>query len=309
MKKEVDMLKKIIQRTAFLLMSLFIPAVLFPNQAKVARYLYDANQVRYELYQANGGQPYNWLFFPGGPGSDSIYLHSLIDELKLPGNVWLVDLPGSGSNIQGGFSENFDQWMVIFPEIIKQFDHPVLVGHSFGGMFPLLFPEIEEYLKGFVILHSSPVLWTEEATTYAKQFGLPDFSREIQAFILNPNQETFEAALSVCMPYYFPKETLEKGKKMFSQGAFQYQPAIWWLKKSIELNFSAEWIPQKIPTLIVGGKYDCICPFSLFEKDERFKRDNIELFFIENAGHAGWIENPDAVRTAFEQFITRLEIE
>jgi hypothetical protein len=41
---------------------------------RMSNYLYDKGHVRYELYQSNGGKPYNWLFFPGGPGADSNYL-------------------------------------------------------------------------------------------------------------------------------------------------------------------------------------------------------------------------------------------
>ena len=70
--------------------------------------------------------------------------------------------------------------------------------------------------------------------------------------------------------------------------------------------FSAKWVPQRVPTLIVGSKYDCICPFSLFEKDNRFHRSNIELFFIEDAGHIVWMENPSATRAAFQGIISRL---
>src|SRR5271170_5066336 len=79
--------------------------------SKMKNYLYDSNHVRYELYQTNEGKPYNWLFFPGGPGADSSYLRSLVDELKLPGNVWLIDLPGNGSNLQDAPQDNFDSWI------------------------------------------------------------------------------------------------------------------------------------------------------------------------------------------------------
>ena len=136
-------------------------------------YLYDENHVRYELYHTGEGKPFNWLFFSGGPGADSSYFHALVDELKLPGNVWLVDLPGNGTNIPHQ-PEDFDKWFSLFPTIIKKFTNPVLVGHSFGGMFPLLFPELEHSLKGFVILNSAPSLWLEEAVAYSKQFALPD---------------------------------------------------------------------------------------------------------------------------------------
>lgn len=306
------MLKEMFCTFVYLLLSLIVPSMLFPDiQAakevlKTKRYLYDANQVRYELYQMNEGKPYNWLFFPGGPGADSSYLCSLVDQLKLPGNVWLIDLPGNGDNVNGTHSEDFDKWVDIFPEIIQQFKNPVLVGHSFGGMFPLLFPEMERHLKGFVILNASPVLWLEEAVIYSKQFDLPDLAKEMQEFTLNPNQDTFNAALDACMPYYFPKKTLEKGRELLAQVPCRWQPAVWWQRKAIEINFSARWIPELVPTLIVGSKYDCICPFSLFERDKRFERPNIELFFIKDAGHMGWVENPTAVRQAFKRITARL---
>jgi pimeloyl-ACP methyl ester carboxylesterase len=274
---------------------------------KMKNYLYDSDHVRYQLYQTNEGEPYNWLFFPGGPGADSSYLRSLVDELNLPGNVWLIDLPGNGSNVVEGYSEDFDSWVSLFPKIIEQFDHPILVGHSFGGMFPLLFPELENKLKGFIILNSAPALWLEEAVAYSKQFDLPDLSKEMQEFTLNPNLETFKAALDACMPYYFPEATLEKGRELLAGVDFQYQPAVWWQRKAIELNFSAKWVPQKVPTLIIGSKYDCICPFTLFQKDKRFQRSNIEMLFIEDAGHMTWVENPAKTKEAFEKMILRLE--
>ncbi len=306
------MLKKIVILSSHLLSILLMPVMVcsetknFNETQKMKNYLYDSNHVRYELYQTNQGKPYNWLFFPGGPGADSSYLHSLVDELELPGNVWLIDLPGNGGNIQEGFSGDFDEWINFFPGIVKQFDNPVLVGHSFGGMFPLLFPELENHLKGFVILNATPVLWLEEAVKYSKHFNLPDLSKEMQEFTSNPNQETFNAALDACMPYYFPKETLEKGRQLLSKVVFQWQPAVWWQQKAIALNFSAKWIPQHVPTLIIGSKYDCICPFSLFKEDKRFHRSNIRLLFIENAGHMSWIENPKAIRDAFVEISSRL---
>src|SRR5262245_50221314 len=111
----------------YLLLCILSPVLLFsiiqlPQEStRIKNYLYDSNHVRYELYQTNEGKPYNWLFFPGGPGADSRYLRSLVDELELPGNVWLIDLPGNGSNVSEGYSENFDQWIDLFPGIIQRF--------------------------------------------------------------------------------------------------------------------------------------------------------------------------------------------
>jgi pimeloyl-ACP methyl ester carboxylesterase len=93
---------------------------------------------------------------------------------------------------------------------------------------------------------------------------------------------------------------------LLSQVPFQFQPAVWWQRKAIETNFSAKWIPQEVPTLIIGAKYDCMCPFSLFKDDQRFQRPNVELLFIEDAGHLIWVENPSAAREAFDKFTSRL---
>ncbi len=274
---------------------------------KMANYLYDADQVRYELYQINPGKSYNWLFFPGGPGADSCYLRSLVDELKLPGNVWLIDMPGNGSNHCKEHTDDFDRWLDLFPQVVAKFENPIVVGHSFGGMLPLLYPDLENFLAGCVILNSSPCAWAEEAQAYAKQFQLPDLTQDMQAFVQNPNQETFHAALGACMPYYFPKATLEKGSKIFSQVPVHYRPAVWGQIKSAEGKLTARWVPQKVATLIIGSKYDCICPFTLFKRDERFHRPNIRLTFIEDAGHFPWIENPNFVRRAFDDFIRKIE--
>lgn len=273
----------------------------------MTNYLYDSNRTRYELYQSNGGDPYNWVFLPGGPGADSSYFRSLVDILDLPGNVWLVDFPGNGDNVNGTSEEyDFDNWLDLFIPTVKRFENVVLVGHSFGGMLPLLFPEIEQHLKGFVILNSAPTLWLEEAVSYSKQYKLPDLTKEMHEFTQNPSDITFNAALEACMPYYFPEETLEEGRKLLLEVPFQFKPAVWWQRKAIELNFSAKWIPQKVPTLIIGSKFDCICPFSLFENDERFRRPNIDLLFIEDAGHIPWVENPAVVKGAFDEIISQL---
>lgn len=263
-------------------------------------FLFDINHIRYQLIASNEGKPYNWIFLPGGPGADSCYFQSLINFLNLPGNTWFIDFPGSGRNIHPGY--NFDRWFDIFLPALKKFENVILVGHSFSGMFPLLFPELENILKGYVILHSAPSLWLEEAAIYSKRFNLPDFSSEMQDFTLNPNEKTFRVALDACMPYYFPPHTLEEGRHFVSQIPFQYLPTVWWQRKAVEINFSAKWVPEQVPTLIVGGTYDCMCPFTLFQRDKRFSRPNITMFNIENGGHFGWLESPNEYKRLFSDF-------
>jgi pimeloyl-ACP methyl ester carboxylesterase len=270
-------------------------------------FLYDTEQIRYKLHASFEGKPYNWLFLPGGPGGDSSYFSSLVDLAQLPGNSWLIDLPGNGSNTEALPADySFDQWIDLLVPMVKKFEHAILVGHSFGGMFPLMFPELEQHLEGFVILDSAPSLWLQEAVNYSQQFQLPDLSQEMEAFTLNPNQETFQVALDACVPYYFPSSTLELGRTLLKQLPFQFLPVVWWQRKVIELNFNAKWIPQKVPTLIINGTHDCICPYTLFEQDTRFQRPNIRRTVIQDAGHLPWVEKPEIVKAEFQTFARSL---
>src|ERR1700689_2529311 len=62
-----------------------------------SEYMWDEHGTRYNLVQSNPGA-YNWLFVPGGAGADSSYYLPMLEVLKLPGKVWLIDFPGNGSN-------------------------------------------------------------------------------------------------------------------------------------------------------------------------------------------------------------------
>src|ERR1700730_10259035 len=117
------------------------------------KYFYDNYNVRYQLVKSNAGLIFNWLFVPGGPGADSSYFLSLINNLDMPGNYWLIDFPANGSNIKNDTKADydFDLWDECLISAVKKFQNPIYVGHSFGGMFPLLFSELEDLLRGFVI--------------------------------------------------------------------------------------------------------------------------------------------------------------
>lgn len=269
------------------------------------KYLYDDNFVRYQLVKTNPGNIiHNWLFIPGGPGADSSYFLTLIENLDVPGNFWLIDFPANGTNVSDHIQMdyNFETWDDCLLTAIQKFQNPIYVGHSFSGMFPLLFPQLEQMLKGFIILNSAPSLWLEEASKCAKENNLPSLDAMTE-FESNPNPETFKKLLLECAPYYFPKDSLEIGKKLFEQMSFNYLAAVWWLKKAHQINFTAKWIPQDVPTLILGASHDFITPYSLFENDKRFDRKNIMMKKIQNAGHFPWIEQMNIVKSEFRSLI------
>jgi len=272
-------------------------------------YLYDQNNIRCNLVKTKGEKGINWLFVPGGAGIDSRYLHGLIKHLDLPGNIWLIDLPGNGDhmlNVDPHY--NYDLWFDIFKDFVMRFDNPVIVGHSFGGMLGLLIPELEDKLVGFVALNSSPSLWMEVAAQAAKEVNKPDLTAEMGEFVQNPCQATFDTALKACFPYYFADTHMQQGTELFIGLPFPYKAAVWCQQKLIGMNYSAQWFPKTMPMLIISGTEDYICHYSLFKNDARFQRANITHSLIDGAGHFPWLEKPKQVAQAFEDFVKYIKI-
>lgn len=209
---------------------------------------YDLLGTRYTLVAENSTADFNWLCLPGGPGADAKYFNTLLEHLTLPGKTWLVDFPENGDNIKNA-NYDFDQWDQCLLAMVNQFDNPIIIGHSFGGMYPLLFPELENILNGFVILNGTPCSPYEEAEKLAKKHNVAPLSDDMQRFSENPNQETFDKALLTCLPYYFPPQSFDKGRKLLENLCVNYHAAVWGVRKLNSNDFSARWIPQKVPTL------------------------------------------------------------
>ncbi|MBM3610001.1 MAG: alpha/beta hydrolase [Alphaproteobacteria bacterium] len=95
--------------------------------------------------------------------------------------------------------------------------------------------------------------------------------------------------------------------KSFLDGyAFNQKAALWFQKKIIETNYKAQWIPQTLPTLILGAKKDTIVPFNPFRKDSLFQRENITIKTVPNSGHFCWLDNPLFVRKMVYSFLSDL---
>ena len=287
---------------------LFLLMLGFLGGCSQTEHSYDAYGVRYTAVSHKVGSNVNWLFIPGGPGADSRYLLSLINILDLPGKVWLVDLPGNGDN-EAPKNYDYHQWLKLMPHIASRFENPIIVGHSLGGMLPLLSEELENSLLGLVIINSAPKLWLEESSKLFKLHGIPELP-EKAAFFENKTQENYTRLLRAYTPYYFTKEALKRGDELFKDLRFPVDTMLTVFGIMQEIDYNAQWIPKNVPTLIIGGDRDYINPYSLYENDKRFDRKNIQRILIKDCGHWCWIEKPDDLREIFSNFIKeRLKLE
>ena len=264
---------------------------------------YDEDGVRYTQWRK--GEGINWVLVPGGPGCDAKYMEGVAELLPDEGSVWLIDMPGNGTNQKS--DKDYSNWLEIFPKVIESFENCIVIGHSFGGFLTMLSPELEHHLKGVVFLNTAPKHWKEASEKFVKDRDLPSFEKAAKVYGDNPSNETLSHALVELAPHYFAPEHLEKGRKAMKKIYFEHRVRDYWGQRLTDMNYRATWVPQKVPTLIISGAFDGATPAILFREDHRFKRKNIEIVDLPRSGHFSWVDAPSEVRDLLARFAKRIE--
>ncbi|MFB7056032.1 alpha/beta fold hydrolase [Streptomyces vinaceus] len=246
---------------------------------------------------------WNWLFVPGGPGLGSDSVSGLARAAEVPGSVWLVDLPGDGSNRGAPQvpAQPYERWPGVLAEAARELDEVVMVGHSTGGMFMLSVPELEERLAGMALVSSAPHAgWRPAFAEWAEAHPLPGLAEAAAAYGRNQNDETLRALTLTAAPWNFTPEGLAAGRALLESLPYCHD-AVAWADANFDDAYQARWKPESgsLPTLIVSGSEDHVVDQSLWQEDAAFDRSHVLKRTIQGGGHFPWIENPQAVRRAF----------
>ncbi|MCD6048478.1 MAG: hypothetical protein K0S08_2125 [Gammaproteobacteria bacterium] len=264
--------------------------------------LWTAQGARLELVKNNPGSNINWVLLPGGPGLGSVYLEPLATSLKVPGNVWLLDLPGDGDNRLNGKSINYDAWPQDIVDVVSTMSNVVLIAHSAGGMFALMAPQLEYHLKGLVLLDSSPNNhFLNNLPELSKSFKLPNVAELRATYMKNKNDKTFKWLMVNLADYFYPLNESILGKSQMQNLAYNHLPYDWFGEKFFP-KYQATWVPAKVPVLIVAGSKDILTPISTFKTDARFYRKNIKFVVIKNAAHFSWISHENRLNEILQNF-------
>ncbi len=256
---------------------------------------------------ASGAGPWNWLFVPGGPGLGSQSLRGLVEVVRVPGAVWLVDLPGDGSN--RGLPDGGDPyacWPDVLVEAAQALDEVVMVGHSTGGMFMLSVPGLEAHLAGMALVSSAPHAgWRTAFARYAQDHPLPAVETAAARYARHPDDQSLRALTLAAAPWNFSDPAVVRGRALLA-GLDYNHDAVAWADAHFDGTYQARWTPQAVPALIVSGAQDHVVAQRLWQDEPAFNRPNVLHRRIEGAAHFPWIENPEAVRAAFTDLTDRL---
>jgi pimeloyl-ACP methyl ester carboxylesterase len=246
--------------------------------------------------------PLNWLLLPGGPGIGSESLHELADCLEVPGAVWLIDLPGDGSNTTPG--SPFAKWPHVLIEAARAVPNPVYVGHSTGGMYLLDTPALRGHVRAIALLDTAPdASWHPAYVQMTKENPLPDFDVALAAYTDEPTVANLTDLVLASAPWNFTSIGLDKGRAMLARMPYNRE-AVEWSDANFDHSYKARWWPEA-PVLRLWGEDDRIVSQSAWS-NPRFDTPNVLTRCIPDAGHFPWIENPQAVGQAFREFHERL---
>ena len=243
---------------------------------------------------------YTWLFLPGGPGLGAEYLEPFCTQLSLPGTCLLADYPKDGNNNRGTL--DFQYWQEGLIDLLTQCANPILVAHSFAGMFILNTPEFAPYLSGLVLMNTTTKnSFFEHVAAMQQQYQLPDLIPAAAQYHLAPSDKTYREFWTTYQYYCFTHDELIAGQKMIPLLAFNNE-SYHYAVENFYPHYQCRWVPNT-PTLTISSTLDYICPPTIFTADPRFQQPHIINKIIPQAGHCPWLSQLPSLQECFDEFI------
>jgi pimeloyl-ACP methyl ester carboxylesterase len=249
----------------------------------------------------------NWLLLPGGPGIGSESLVELADALDVPGTIWLVDLPGDGSNrdAPGAGIDPFARWPQVVVEAAQALPDVVFVGHSTGGMYLLATPELERHIVGLALLDTAPdANWHRRFIEMTKGNPLAAVDAATAVYERDRRDENIAAVAVASAEWNFTDSHIEAGCELLARMPYN-SAAVDWSEASFDHIYGAAWWPSVTPVLVLAGADDRIV-WQGGWGDLRFRGPNALFRQIPGAGHFPWIEKPALVAHAFDELVARI---
>ncbi|QQV75234.1 hypothetical protein H6P87_00783 [Rickettsia tillamookensis] len=236
----------------------------------------------------------NWLFLPGGPGMGANYLIDFVARLDLQGSLFIGDFPGDGDN-RNTEEISYEDWKSGLIEVVTKLHPCILVTHSFSGMFALTIDSLEKLLVGLVIMNSAPDnSWIGLIKEAATKYNLPDISNDLKELYTNPTDHQLKKFFYANIPYIFCEHEITEGTKILELSPYNIKTRIWG-DQEFHNWYQHSWIPEKLPTLIIGSHDDRLLPIKLFLGNTEWSRPNIKIIELHGTGHFPWLSCFDRI--------------
>jgi proline iminopeptidase len=262
-----------------------------------------------DLYYIEHGKGLPCLVMHGGMGIDHTYLHPWLDSIGDVLHLVYYDHRGNGRSSRPPIETLTWEELAADANALREYlglDRTVLIGHSFGGFVALEYAlRYPQYLSHLILIDTAPAWdYMEEIVANTERKGLTPEMREALTRQGTFTDEEFGNHLRTIAPLYFYKYKPEVAEKLFSKIVFCASAA----ERGNELQKNYNVVPRlseiHIPTLLLVGIDDFICPPSQAHRMQK-NIPNSELVIFERSGHLPYIEEPDAFFSAVRSWLAR----
>jgi proline iminopeptidase len=265
-------------------------------------------------YIVSGQGPLLFVMAPGW-GIGSTYLQRGLTELEKTYTLVYIDPRGSGQSTRpfDPAHMNTSQMADDIDELRRYLglESITLLGHSHSGAIALAYAQRHQHRLDRLILVDSQVFGCNGADVtekFLREATNDPRYREAVFSMAAPaptTDEAFSKAVKKMLPLYFhdpaknmPLFELTMGDHL-SLWAFRSQNLA---DKLAPTDQTATLSKLRIKTLILVGRFDCMCPLTVSERLHD-SIPNSELVILENSGHFPWIEEPARFFSSIRNFL------
>jgi proline iminopeptidase len=261
-----------------------------------------------ELFYIEVGEGLPCLVMHGGLGLDHTWLHPWLDPLEDVMHLVYYDHRGNGRSGRPPLETLTFEWLCADADALRKhlgFEEVTVLGYSYGGFVALEYAlRYPERLGRLLLLDTAPTFdYGEEIEANARRKGATQ--EQLDALDAEVTDEAaLRQQLETVLPLYWHHFDADLGERILSTTKLSIEA----YKAGAALVEGWSVVPRlgdvSVPTLIVVGRDDFICPPS----QARILHEGIphsELVVFERSGHFPYIEEPDAFFDAVRGWLQR----
>jgi len=271
------------------------------------------NIIDTELYYDKCGSGSPFLVMHGGLGVDHSYFRPFLDPLGDIFQLIYYDHRGHGQSERSAIDTLTFEQLADDANILREklgYEKIGVIGHSAGGFVALHYAlRHQKHLSNLILLDTAPAFdHMEEIMAIVQQRNPPP---EIIAAFNAPtasSERELKDQLLTMHPLYFSEFTPEL--EDMTTKVIEKMKLVPELQVRSDMllqtyNVSLQLKKIKVPTLILVGKDDFICPPSQAQRMHERIPDS-ELFIFEKCGHYPFLEVPDVFFRVVREWIKKV---
>lgn len=245
----------------------------------------------------------------GGPGMDTGAVREQAESIAEFAQVVYFDQRGNGRSDRSTEDRwTLDQWA----DDVRGFcdrlgiERPIVIGGSFGGMVAQVYAGRHPEHPAAVALMCTSMRTDPAAMIDAfHRVGGDGVAAVAEADLTNPSQETAEAFLEHCLPYYSTRPDVDAYLAALMRRVVRTPDTEVVFTRAMKTMDLGPYVEQiRCPVLVLGGNEDPIMPRHLMDELADTLGDRLWRYMqFDDCAHMLWRDRPEAVASHLREFV------